>query len=699
MRKLQYLLFLVLAASPALYADVITFQDGVSPTAGYAGTQDAHIISWDNGEVAGGGQSQLFRNADGSNAGSAGDLTGENPQNTGGYILMEEGDNDVGGGYNDSKVLLIQFDIGAIPASRANEVKSAKIGLYFDSIRPDDAGAGHSAFVNPVLKKWAEGTGADNTFDGTDTPDNSGAVTWNSTGFELWQAMGAEGPEDIAPTESTRQMSPGEVGQYVWFDVTASAKAWIANPGSNNGVKISQEVYQTGAFLTPDLSVGGKMIYSSAPVANSSYFADARYVFRTSNHEEASTRPKLVVDMGSVVGNAPSVNDNNRVVGLSGGNIFYHSIIPGKSIVAKKNLGLPPIGAGTSAGGTGAAGLIASIGTADGAILAFGAGSVTANGLTATLNANGSYTLATDASFSGAYVVGLGVGRDLVPVVAAEAVAVTSLNGTITVAPGSYQLVPAAAAVAVGDPGDMVTISANCTTPSTAVNIAILGFDGAIAGNTVSYTNPGAPALEANVAKNIATSFVTQTGSVVPGYQVTNNGTTSVTVTLANFKVVKAGPVSVFAPGTMDLPLTTLGSNLFGAAGYADAVIQGTNVVIPASGGVTGNAYANVTVPKGEITVSCVAYTANADVGATIVLTLVDLGGGFNFASFVDGTQITQAHDDTYSAANISTSGTNSVAGASGIVVVQSTDADLTATGLAVTASVNGSVDPALLGL
>ncbi len=696
MKKLQYLLLLVLAASPVLYADVITFQDGVSPSAGYAGTQDGHIISWDDGDLSGTGQGQLLRNADGSNAGADGTRDAEeNPQNMGNLDLMEEGDN--GGGANDSKVLLIQFDIGAIPASRAGDVKSAKIGLYFDQLRSGNDNPRHSVYVNPVLKKWAEGVGAgpdlpdDNNYDGTDTPDNSGGVTWNSTGFEFWQAMGAEGPADVGPTESTTQLNPGDVGQFIWFDVTASAKAWIADPGSNNGVKISQEVFPD-AFLAPDLDVGGTMLYSAAPVENPTVFPNARFVFRTSENAEASTRPKLVVDMGSAIGNAPSVNDNNRVVGMSGGNIFMNGIVPGGSAGSSVNLGLPAVGAGTPGGGTGAAGLIAAIGTADGAILAYGAGSASANGLTATLNADGSYSLATDASFSGAYVVGLGVGPDIVPVVAAEAVAVGSLNGTYTVASGVAQLVPAGAAVAVGDAGSMVTVSADVTTSSTAANIAVLGFDGAVAGNTVSYTNPGGPALEANVAKNIATSFVSQTGSVVPGYQIFNAGSADVTVTIANFMVIKAGPVAAYAPGTMDLPLTTLGSNLFGAAGYADAVTQGTKAEIAASGGLTGNAFANVTVPKGEVTVSCVAFTANAEAGSTIVVTLVDLGGGFNFASFVDGTAIeTQA--------DISTSGTNSIDGAGAIVVVQSTGADLTATGLAVTASVNGSVDPGLLGM
>jgi len=405
----------------------------------------------------------------------------------------------------------------------------------------------------------------------------------------------------------------------------------------------------------------------------------------------------------ATIGNAPSVNDNNRVVGLDGGNIYYNGLVPGSSVSSKVNLGLPA-GGGTAGGGTGAAGLVVAIGTMDETVLAMGAGSASANGLTATLNANGSYSLSADASFSGAYIVGFGVGADIIPVAAIEAVAVGLVDGafspgatysggkaSLTVAPGAYTLVVANAAVAAGAAGDMVTVSVDYTTPSNAANIAVIGFDGGVAGNTVSYSNPGAPALAANVKKNIATSFVTQTGQVVAGFQVLNAGTSSLTVTLENLMVVKAGPVAEFAMDTSNVAFGALGSNLFSVAGYADAVISGGNISIAASGGKTGNAFANVTVSKGEVAVSCKATASNAAAGSTLVLTLVDLGGGFSFASFVDETQIG-------SVSNVATSGTNSADSANAIVVVQSSGGDVVVTDLAVTAAVNGVLDPALLG-
>ena len=412
----------------------------------------------------------------------------------------------------------------------------------------------------------------------------------------------------------------------------------------------------------------------------------------------------MVAPAFATIGNAPSVNDNNRVVGLDGGNIYYNGLVPGGSVSSNVNLGLPAGGGGTVGGGTGAAGLVVAIGTMDGTVLAAGAGSASANGLSATLNADGSYSLSADASFSGAYIVGLGVGTDAVPLMAAEAVAVDLVDGafspgasysggkaSVTVAPGAYTLVVANAAVAAGAAGNMVTVSLDYNTPSNAANIAVVGFDGGVAGNTVSYSNPGAPALAANVTKNIATSFVTQTGNVVAGFQVLNAGTADLTVVIENLMVVKAGPVASFAMDSSDVALGALGSNLFGEAGYADAVISGGNISIAASGGKTGNAFANVTVPKGEVAVSCKATASNAAAGATLVLTLVDLGGGFSFASFVDETGIT-------SESEVATSGTNSADSAAAIVVVQSTGGDVAITDLAVTAAVDGIIDPALLG-
>lgn len=304
------------AASTVVQAQVITFQDGVSPTASYAGTQDSYIISWDDGDLMGGSAAaavMLFRHTNpafpdelGSNAGGADDpdnLYLENTQNMGGQTEMETGDN--GGGANDSKSLLILFDglDATIPPSRASEVSSAELVLTFSRFRDGNANPSHTMYVNRLLKNWAEGEG-DDFPDGDDTPDNTGAVTWNSSGIELWQAMGAEGPEDVAPTESSVFFDITTIFPLdpVSFDVTQSARFWIANPSQNFGVKISQEIYPDGTtrkFLEPDLTLpSGRKIYSQAPVADPSAWVNGRYVYFASEHDFPEERPKLVITLG-----------------------------------------------------------------------------------------------------------------------------------------------------------------------------------------------------------------------------------------------------------------------------------------------------------------------------------------------------------------------------------------------------------------
>jgi hypothetical protein len=336
-----------------------------------------------------------------------------------------------------------------------------------------------------------------------------------------------------------------------------------------------------------------------------------------------------------------------------------------------------------------------------------GAGSASANGLTATLNANGSYSLAASASFSGAYYVGLGAGADVVALVAAKAVAV-DMNATtfmaatgvtysggkasVTVPAGGATLVLAAAPVAAGSAGDAVTLSMDYTTPSKTVNIAIVGFDGGINGSMVKYSNPGAAALAQNMKKNLATSFVTLTGQVQVGYQVANSGAAPVTVTLENFMVIMAGPVPATAMESESVAVGAWGSNLFGEAGYVNAVEAGGTITIAASGGKTGNAFANATLPKGEIAVICKVTASNTAAGATFILTAVALDGGMTCASFVDETQMSGTVD-------VATSGTNSTAAQNTILVVQSTGGDVTVSDVAVTVAKDAPVDPAILGL
>lgn len=285
---------MVLAASPA-FSVIVTLQQGVD---GYAGTQDAHIISWD------GNQNQLVRTATGGNGGngSATATTGGNPQNAGGHIFIEEGDfGSTFPLFDDSKCIVIQFNTSQLSGT----VTSAQIALYYwyerstGNANTELSGTKlnpHTLNVTRILKPWAEGNGgATSGVDGDDAPDNSGVVTWNSTGFELWQAIGAEGPEDIAPTESSIEFDPFN-GGWTFFDVTASVKHWLANPGENHGVKISQEVYPI-SFKTPDLTLpNGMAVYKGHPADPSPFEPGAHNFISSENNNSPDLRPQLIID-------------------------------------------------------------------------------------------------------------------------------------------------------------------------------------------------------------------------------------------------------------------------------------------------------------------------------------------------------------------------------------------------------------------
>ncbi len=291
---------LVGMASPA-FAQTIELQQGVN---GYEGTADAHIISWDRN------QNMLIRNDDGSNGGNN-DGPSESPDsvNTGEHIFVEEGDfgSDDFNLFDDSKAILIKFDLDGISGTAT----SAQIGLYYwyerstGDIEVEGSGdkqTPHDLNVNRILKRWAEGTDPDsNDVNGTDpgTPDNSGAVTWNSTGFEFWQAMGAEGPGDIAPTESVTNFDPA-VGEWTWFDVTESVNIWLADPSTNHGVKIGQEEFPENP-LEPDITLpDGTMIYSGHPDGDPTGFAAGAHNFVSSeNNDMTELRPKLVIEGAS----------------------------------------------------------------------------------------------------------------------------------------------------------------------------------------------------------------------------------------------------------------------------------------------------------------------------------------------------------------------------------------------------------------
>lgn len=421
--------------------------------------------------------------------------------------------------------------------------------------------------------------------------------------------------------------------------------------------------------------------------------------FTATSGAESATTESVVQVSSFAIGNKPAVDNNNRIPGLAGGNIFFNALVPGETVnsaVALTNLPQGG-GGGTGGGATGAAALIATIGSVQmtyaetglrqvaRTVAATGAGSASSGGLTATLNADGTYSLAAAANFAGTWIVSLGAqsgdGADGANIVAAQATAVAMdatwlampagtfpqgnvafANGaaTFTVDAGKGVLIASTAAVAAGAAGDTVSVVADYNTNNAGVNLALVAFDGALGAGT-KFTNPTGSNLEANVTKNIAISFVTQTGNVVPAVQVFNGSAAAATVTVSNLKVVRAGAVVDYAldpNAALALPVdgslasvTGWASDLL-AQGAAGPVANTANHFTSAAGagsmslpgkGKIANAFIQVGLVKGTNVAECwVQRVGDADAGAAFVLVLTD-GVATTAQSFVDGAAVPTA--------------------------------------------------------
>lgn len=420
----------------------------------------------------------------------------------------------------------------------------------------------------------------------------------------------------------------------------------------------------------------------------------------TATSGAGSATTESVVQVSSfAIGNKPAVDNNNRIPGLAGGNIFFNALVPGTTVNSAVALTNLPSGGGggTGGGATGAAALIATIGSVEMAyaetglrqvarkVVATGAGSASSGGLTATLNADGTYSLAAAANFAGTWIVSLGAqsgeGADGANLVAAQATAVAMdstwlampagtfpqgnvafANGaaTFTVDAGKGVLIASTAAVAAGAAGDTVSLVADYNTNNAGVNLALVAFDGALGAGT-KFTNPTGSNLEANATKNVAISFVTQTGNVVPAIQVFNGSAAAATVTVSNLKVVRAGAVVDYAldpNAALALPVdgslasvAGWGSDLL-AQGAAGPVANTANHFTSAAGagsmslpgkGKIANAFIQVGLVKGTNVAECwVQRVGDADAGAAFVLVLTD-GAATTAQSFVDGAAVPTA--------------------------------------------------------
>jgi len=378
-----------------------------------------------------------------------------------------------------------------------------------------------------------------------------------------------------------------------------------------------------------------------------------------------SLESKVVVS-SFIIGNGPAVDDNNRIAGKDGGNIFYNPLVKSGVIKSVVNLsGLPAVGgAGTQGGQTGVAALLTSVAkvelsVSDTNLVQVSRTVSTTSGLVPKLNQDGSYSVTADANFAGTWLVTLGAtdgkgSMDAVHLLAAEAVAVdvkafgtipagsqpaaTLANGVVT-AKATEGILAYGSPIAVGKAGDIVTLVADYNATADA-NIALVLFDGAL-GSVLAYCNPKAPNIVIGKTKSLSMSMVTYTGTVIPAFQVVA-GAAPATVTISNMAVVKAGPVTDYA---LDPNSTAFASDLASIAGWGP--LDGTAPVadtannfsaagsgsmkLPGAAGVS-NALMTVSLPQGTASAECYAKVS-AGTG-TFAIALTD-GGALSSVSFV----------------------------------------------------------------
>jgi uncharacterized protein YjdB len=158
-----------------------SFQDGVSPTTGYAGSTDTY----------------LSENNPSSNLGASAEL---------------RSDGDAGGGLEDRA--LLRWDITQIPVGAV--VKSAHLNITINN------SSGNTYHIYGLNRAWTENQ-----------------VTWNqaATGTP-WEIAGASGPLDrdgtllgMIPVTAT-----GTIGATLNDDGVAAVQSWVNNPSSNAGL-------------------------------------------------------------------------------------------------------------------------------------------------------------------------------------------------------------------------------------------------------------------------------------------------------------------------------------------------------------------------------------------------------------------------------------------------------------------------------
>lgn len=448
---------------------------------------------------------------------------------------------------------------------------------------------------------------------------------------------------------------------------------------------------------------------------------------------ESITVDSVAVTSNGLISNVPGIDNNNRLAGVSGGNAFLNAIVPGSSVASVDALALVGgTGELTGSSATGSAALLATIGQVSvsqtetglyvrsSEVKAEGAGSAAFGGLTATIAADGSYTLAADANFAGPFVVTLGNTADAVHVLAAKATNVAMeaatfmqlaagtapaadvsfANGavTITADAGEGALFVANAGVAAGADA---TVSLNYNSSSAGASIAVVGFDAASiadlptgAANKIAYELiTGADFIQTGVVKNVAATMKSKSGSVLPGFQVFNPGTSAITVTISNLQVINVGPLANYAViANAKAPVASLGIAF-------EAALAGESTENHFAGGTAGS----IALDGTSQVVNLMLQASGVDAGLyTAECWVKKLGGAGTFYLHVtDGAKETRAQAVDFGADWEKVTASGLAKAGSLFVVVQSSGAnfvvdDVTVRLLKDTANV---FDYALLGL
>jgi hypothetical protein len=351
--------------------------------------------------------------------------------------------------------------------------------------------------------------------------------------------------------------------------------------------------------------------------------------------------------------NRPAIDNNNRLVGVAGGNWFANWIVAGGSVSSNAPLGnAGGGGSGTPGGATGGGALSVSVGEVsisyEGTWRKRTSGPASDTGISATIDAAGNYTISASAADDPhPAIVTFSAGTsDAVQVLAAHAHDVGApIVGTHTVQPGQAALVIGTAPVDVEGVAQL-SLTYNASSVS-GVAIAVIGFDGGVAFQSVTYSNPSGPGLEAGTAKSLSTSIRSESGSVIPAVQVFNGGSAAVTVNITRFAVAHAGPLVDYA---INPNHNTFEHALDDGAGVIPDILQqgataptysGGSMVLAAAGA-TGisNGTVQAALSRGTAVAECYVQRVGAATdGSVFVLNVTD-GGATSYAAFKPGSSI-----------------------------------------------------------